>query len=84
MDPRKVGFCKTGGASDPKTMGSCPKVGLIAHKAEENGSHSCTFEVKGGAVCIAENSTNRIVLGHKIKVGGNYRYGQTKCPPIKD
>merc|ERR1719183_3018912 len=39
-----VEFCKKNGAFDPKTMGACPNVGLMAQKAEEYGSHPNTFE----------------------------------------
>jgi isocitrate dehydrogenase len=41
-----VTFCQKNGAFDPKTMGGCPNVGLMAQKAEEYGSHPNTFEVK--------------------------------------
>ena len=34
------------GAFDPKTMGACPNVRLMAQKAEVHGPHPCTFEVK--------------------------------------
>eukprot|EP00932_Pfiesteria_piscicida_P009771 SRR837773.20561.p2 GENE.SRR837773.20561~~SRR837773.20561.p2 ORF type:complete len:632 (-),score=343.59 SRR837773.20561:54-1835(-) len=80
-----VEFCKKNGAFDPKTMGSCPNVGLMAQKAEEYGSHPCTFEVKKtGTVCIVENGSNRVLLGHKVKAGDIYRSCQTKDAPIKD
>lgn len=39
-----VKFCQEHGAFDPKTMGGCPNVGLMAKKAEEYGSHPNTFE----------------------------------------
>merc|ERR1719230_1674489 len=35
-----IEFCKKNGAFDPKTMGACPNVGLMAQKAEEYGSES--------------------------------------------
>src|SRR5262249_28271227 len=34
--------CKANGAFDPATMGSVPNVGLMAQKAEEDGSHDKT------------------------------------------
>lgn len=80
-----VEFCKKNGAFDPKTMGACPNVGLMAQKAEEYGSHPCTFEIaKGGTVRIVVNGTDQILLGHKVQAGDIYRACQTKDAPIKD
>merc|ERR1719201_2640910 len=62
-----VEFCKKNGAFDPKTMGGCPNVGLMAQKAEEYGSHPNTFEVKKtGTVRIVVKSSNKILVGHKL------------------
>jgi len=78
-------FCKKNGAFDPKTMGSCPNVGLMAQKAEEYGSHPCTFEIKKkGTVRIVVNGTNQVLMGHKVNAGDIYRSCQTKDAPIKD
>jgi len=80
-----VEFCKKNGAFDPKTMGHCPNVGLMAQKAEEYGSHPCTFEIKqSGTVRIVTNGTNQVLLGHKLSAGDIYRSCQTKDAPIKD
>jgi len=80
-----VEFCKKKGAFDPKTMGSCPNVGLMAQKAEEYGSHPCTFEIKkSGTVRIIVNGSERVLMGHKVKAGDIYRSCQTKDAPIKD
>jgi len=80
-----VEFCKKNGAFDPKTMGACPNVGLMAQKAEEYGSHPCTFEIKkGGTVRIVVQGTGRVLLGHKVAPGDIYRACQTKDAPIKD
>merc|ERR1719401_945868 len=80
-----VKFCKKNGAFDPKTMGGCPNVGLMAQKAEEYGSHPNTFEVKkSGTVRIVVNGSEEVLLGHKLQVGDIYRACQTKDPPIKD
>merc|ERR1719230_1624045 len=80
-----VDFCKENGAFDPKTMGGCPNVGLMAQKAEEYGSHPNTFEAsKDGIIRIVVNGTNRVLLGHKVKKGDIYRACQTKDAPIKD
>jgi len=80
-----IEYCKKNGAFDPKTMGSCPNVGLMAQKAEEYGSHPCTFEIqKVGTVRIVTNGTNQVLLGHKVNAGDIYRSCQTKDAPIKD
>lgn len=80
-----VEFCKKNGAFDPKTMGACPNVGLMAQKAEEYGSHPCTFEIKEpGTVRIVVNGSDRILMGHKVAKGDIYRSCQTKDAPIKD
>merc|ERR1712190_498573 len=80
-----VEFCKKNGAFDPKTMGSCPNVGLMAQKAEEYGSHPCTFEIKKpGTVCLVVNETEQVLMGHKVAAGDIYRSCQTKDAPIKD
>merc|ERR1719223_2685512 len=80
-----VEFCKKNGAFDPKTMGGCPNVGLMAQKAEEYGSHPNTFEVpKAGTVRIVVKSSGKIILGHKLAKGDIYRACKTKDAPIKD
>jgi isocitrate dehydrogenase len=80
-----VEFCKKNGAFDPKTMGGCPNVGLMAQKAEEYGSHPNTFEAsKDGTIRIVVNGTDQVLLGHKVKKGDIYRACQTKDAPIKD
>merc|ERR1719203_1420971 len=80
-----VQFCKKHGAFDPKTMGACPNVGLMAQKAEEYGSHPNTFEVKkAGAIRIVVNGSNKVLLGQKLAKGDIFRACQTKDAPIKD
>merc|ERR1711957_385876 len=80
-----VEFCKKNGAFDPKTMGGCPNVGLMAQKAEEYGSHPNTFEGKqSGTVRIVVNGTNQVLLGHKVSKGDIYRACTTKDAAIKD
>merc|ERR1711988_1545137 len=62
-----VKFCQKNGAFDPKTMGCCPNVGLMAQKAEEYGSHPNTFEVsKSGTVRIVDKKTGHVLLGQKL------------------
>jgi len=78
-----VKFCQQNGAFDPKTMGACPNVGLMAQKAEEYGSHPNTFEVKkAGTVCVEVGG--EVLLGQKLAKGDIYRACQTKHDPIKD
>jgi len=80
-----VEFCKKNGAFDPKTMGGCPNVGLMAQKAEEYGSHPNTFEVKKtGTVRIVDKKSGKVLVGHKLAKGDIYRACQTKDAPIKD
>jgi len=80
-----VEFCKKNGAFDPRSMGACPNVGLMAQKAEEYGSHPNTFEAKSdGTIRIVVNGTNQVLLGHAVRKGDIYRACQTKDAPIKD
>jgi isocitrate dehydrogenase len=80
-----IEFCKKNGAFDPRTMGACPNVGLMAQKAEEYGSHPTTFEASvDGTIRIVENGTNKVLLGHKVQQGDIWRSCQTKDAPIKD
>jgi isocitrate dehydrogenase len=80
-----VKFCQKNGAFDPKTMGGCPNVGLMAQKAEEYGSHPNTFEVsKTGTVRIVVKDSKKVLLGQKLAKGDIYRACVTKDAPIKD
>jgi isocitrate dehydrogenase len=80
-----VKFCQKNGAFDPKTMGGCPNVGLMAQKAEEYGSHPNTFEVnKTGTVRIVVKDSGKVLLGQKLAQGDIYRACVTKDAPIKD
>jgi len=78
-----VDFCKANGQFDPKTMGCCPNVGLMAQKAEEYGSHPCTFEIaQDGKVKIMAGDQE--LLSHTVEKGDIYRSCQTKMAPIQD
>ncbi|OLP98542.1 Isocitrate dehydrogenase [NADP] 2 [Symbiodinium microadriaticum] len=80
-----IDFCKKNGAFDPKTMGACPNVGLMAQKAEEYGSHPTTFEApKNGTIRIVLKGSNQVLLGHRLQKGDIWRSCQTKDAPIKD
>merc|ERR1719331_227232 len=79
-----VEFCKKNGAFDPKTMGGCPNVGLMAQKAEEYGSHPNTFEVKKPGTVRIVLASGKVLMGQKCAKGDIYRACQTKDAPIKD
>merc|ERR1719502_993453 len=81
-----VKFCQKNGAFDPKTMGCCPNVGLMAQKAEEYGSHPNTFEVNttGTVRIVTKEAKPKILIGQKLAKGDIYRACQTKDAPIKD
>jgi len=80
-----VEFCKANGAFDPKTMGCCPNVGLMAQKAEEYGSHPTTFEVpRDGVIRIVAKDTGVVLLAHRVMTGDIWRACMTKDAPIKD
>ena len=81
-----IEFCKKNGAFDPKTMGACPNVGLMAQKAEEYGSHPTTFEApcSGTIRIVVNDASNKVLLGHRLQKGDIWRSCQTKDAPIKD
>ncbi|CAE8699594.1 unnamed protein product, partial [Polarella glacialis] len=81
-----IEFCRKNGAFDPKTMGSCPNVGLMAQKAEEYGSHPTTFEAatNGTMRIVLNDGSNKVLLGHRVQKGDIWRSCQAKDAPIKD
>jgi len=80
-----VEFCRKNGAFDPKTMGACPNVGLMAQKAEEYGSHPNTFEPQAdGTIRVVMQGSGKVLLEHKVEAGDIWRACQTKDAPIKD
>merc|ERR1719401_196251 len=80
-----VEFCKQNGAFDPKTMGACPNVGLMAQKAEEYGSHPNTFEPRAdGKIRVVVKGSGKVLLEHNVEAGDIWRACQTKDAPIKD
>jgi len=80
-----VDDCKKNGAFDPKTMGACPNVGLMAQKAEEYGSHPTTFMAPSdGTIQCVINETDEVLFGHSVQEGDIYRACFTKDAPIKD
>ena len=79
-----IDFCKKNGAFDPTTMGTVPNVGLMAQKAEEYGSHDKTFEVQDDGMISIVDSSNQIILKHKVEKGDIWRMCQVKDAPIQD
>eukprot|EP00439_Symbiodinium_sp_Y106_P042256 s166_g5.t1 len=85
VDLRKVDEAARVDATMP-TMGACPNVGLMAQKAEEYGSHPTTFEAQcsGTIQIVLNDSSNKVLLGHRLQKGDIWRSCQTKDAPIKD
>jgi isocitrate dehydrogenase len=79
-----INFCKTHGAFDPTTMGTCPNVGLMAQKAEEYGSHDKTFEVAEDGVARIVDEDGNVLLEQTVEEGDIWRMCQTKDAPIQD
>lgn len=79
-----IDYCKKNGAFDPTTMGSVPNVGLMALKAEEYGSHPCTFQAPDAGEMVVNNSKGETVLKHTVEKGDIFRSCQTKDIAIKD
>jgi len=79
-----ISFCKTHGAFDPTTMGTCPNVGLMAQKAEEYGSHDKTFEIPEDGVARIVDEDGNLLLEQNVETGDIWRMCQTKDAPIRD
>jgi isocitrate dehydrogenase len=79
-----IDFCKKHGAFDPTTMGTVPNVGLMAQKAEEYGSHDKTFEISSNGTVQVIDSSNNVLLEHKVEEGDIWRMCQTKDAPVQD
>ena len=79
-----IDFCKKHGAFDPTKMGTIPNVGLMAQKAEEYGSHDKTFEITNNGIVEVIDSSNKILLQHKVEKGDIWRMCQVKDTPIQD
>jgi len=79
-----ISFCKTHGAFDPTTMGTCPNVGLMAQKAEEYGSHDKTFEMPEDGVARIVDEDGNLLIEQNVEEGDIWRMCQTKDAPIRD
>jgi len=79
-----ISFCKTHGAFDPTTMGTCPNVGLMAKKAEEYGSHDKTFEIPQPGVARFVCDDGKVLLEQNVEAGDIWRMCLVKDEPIRD
>ncbi len=79
-----INFCKTHGAFDPATMGTCPNVGLMAQKAEEYGSHDKTFEIPQSGVARFVKEDGSVLVEQNVEEGDIWRMCQVKDQPIRD
>ena len=82
--------CRTHGALDPTTMGSVSNVGLMAHKAEEYGSHDKTFLIPADGtveVVVVEGTGTEpgtALLSHEVAAGDIWRACTTQDTPVRD
>ncbi|POY40904.1 NADP-dependent isocitrate dehydrogenase [Flavobacterium alvei] len=79
-----IEFCKKHGAFDPRTMGSCSNVGLMAQKAEEYGSHDKTFQIKEDGIVRAVDTNGIVLMEQAVEKNDIFRMCQTKDAPIQD
>ena len=79
-----INFCKTHGAFDPTTMGTCPNVGLMAKKAEEYGSHDKTFEISQTGVARFVTDDGKLLVEQNVETGDIWRMCLVKDGPIRD
>ena len=79
-----INFCKTHGAFDPTTMGTCPNVGLMAKKAEEYGSHDKTFEISQTGVARFVTDDGKLLVEQNVEAGDIWRMCLVKDEPIRD
>ena len=76
--------CKKNGAFDPGTIGSVSNVGLMAQKAEEDGSHDKTFRAPGTGTIRVIDKSGTILMEQLVEQGDIFRMCQTKDEPIQD
>jgi isocitrate dehydrogenase len=79
-----VEFCKQKGAFDPRTMGTIPNVGLMAHAAEEYGSHDKTFKAPANGTIRIVDANGTVLHQHQVETGDIWRACQVKDAPIQD
>src|ERR1700722_20352471 len=76
--------CKKHGQFDPATMGSVSNVGLMAQKAEENGSRDKTLTAPGGGTIRIVDAGGKTLLEQSVDRGDIFRACQTKDEAIRD
>jgi len=79
-----IDFCKEHGAFDPSTMGSVPNVGLMAHKAEEYGSHDKTFRITTSGSVRVITDDDEVLISHQVEQGDIWRMCQVSDAPVQD
>ena len=79
-----IKHCIEHGAFDPRSMGSVPNVGLMAHKAEEYGSHDTTFEAPGNGTIRVVDGSGKTLLEHKVEEGDIWRLCRVMDGPVRD
>jgi isocitrate dehydrogenase len=79
-----INFHKQNGAFDPRTMGSCPNVGLMAQAAEEYGSHDKTFQIPEPGTVKVTDDKGKVLFEHPVQTGDIWRMCQVKDAPIRD
>jgi isocitrate dehydrogenase len=79
-----IRFCRENGAFDPKTMGTCPNVGLMAQAAEEYGSHDKTFQIAQNGNVRVTDDKGKLIFEHAVEKGDIWRMCQTKDAPVRD
>jgi isocitrate dehydrogenase len=79
-----VNHCREHGAFEPATMGSTSNVGLMAHAAEEYGSHDTTFEIALAGTVRVVDATGATLLEHAVDEGDIWRLCQVTHAAIDD
>lgn len=77
-----IQFCKTHGAFDPTTMGSVSNIGLMAHKAQEYGSHPTTFVAQQAGEFQVIDSQDSVLFRHTVHKGDIWRLCITRHTAI--
>ncbi|RDU62613.1 NADP-dependent isocitrate dehydrogenase [Helicobacter sp. MIT 14-3879] len=70
------------GTLNPKVLGSVANVGLMAKKAQEYGSHDKTFVAPSNGEFRIIDSSDNILIFHKVSSGDIYRVNETKYEAI--
>lgn len=75
---------KANGVLNPATLGSVSNVGLMAKKAQEYGSHDKTFVAPNDGEFIIVDSSDKVLLTHRVKKGDIYRANQAKFDAVQN